>query len=79
MRRDDRSGLHPGLTAPLGWELSPGAREDLSKGLVVPHPSSIGSSRNGPAYQLRRLQQWLGSGNEPSSGLEPKLSTCIPK
>lgn len=72
-------GLHPGLTAPLGWELSRGARDDLEAGLVRPPPRSDAASRNSPVYQLRRLQQWLGSGNEKGEGLTPGLTSCIPR
>jgi hypothetical protein len=71
-------GLHPGLTAPLGWELSEGARDDLSDGLIRPHPTEVGTSRYRPVLDLRRLQQWFGAGNEPSAGLSP-LKACIPK
>ncbi len=72
-------GLHPGLTAPLGWELSRGARNDLEAGLVRPPPRSDAARRNWPVYQLRRLQQWFGSGNEKDEGLTPGLASCIPR
>jgi hypothetical protein len=71
-------GLHPGLTAPLGWELSGGARGDLQEGIVRPHPTEEGTSRFRPVEELRRLQQWLGTGNEASPGLAPDLTTCVP-
>jgi hypothetical protein len=71
-------GLHPGLTAPLGWELSEGARDDLRDGLVRPHPTAVGESRYRAVFDIRRLQQWLGTGNEPSPGLTPNLKDCIP-
>jgi hypothetical protein len=70
-------GLHPGLTAPLGWELSKGAREDLREGLIRPHPAEVGEERDRAVFDLRRLQLWLGAG-EPSPGLPPDLTKCIP-
>jgi len=72
-------GLHPGLTAPLGWELSEGARDDLPKGLVRPFPHSIGASRDWPIVKLRRLQDWLRSDSEPDAGYTPRLVDCVPK
>ena len=72
-------GLHPGLTAPLGRELSAGARDDLREGLVRAHPTEFGEGRYQAILDLRRLQEWLGTGNEAaSSGLKPSLSACIP-
>ncbi|MFL5954249.1 MAG: hypothetical protein ACJ76I_09105 [Gaiellaceae bacterium] len=57
-------GLHPGLTAPLGWELSKGAREDLKHALYEPHPVTLDThetpNRFDAALQLRTLQRWLG-------------------
>ncbi len=73
-------GLHPGLTAPLGWELSAGARADLREGLVRPHTTEFGDARDQSVLDLRRLQEWLGTGDEAASpGLKPSLSACIPK
>jgi len=69
-------GLHPGLTAPLGWELSKGARDDLQDGLTRPHPTAVGAARYEPVLELRRLQQWLGGGQTPK--LEPTLESCVP-
>ena len=69
-------GLHPGLTAPLGWELSKGARDDLRDGLIRPHPTAVGGTRFRPVYELRRLQQWLGT--DPGPSLSPSLTSCIP-
>jgi hypothetical protein len=69
-------GLHPGLTAPLGWELSDSARDDLKDGLTRPHPTAVGDQRYFPVLELRRLQQWLGGGQTPV--VKPKLGTCVP-
>ena len=71
-------GLHPGLTAPLGWELSQGARDDLREGLTRPHPTEVRGRTYRAVRDLRRLQRWLGEEPEPASTTEPKLSTCVP-
>lgn len=71
-------GLHPGLTAPLGWELSKGARDDLRDGLIRPHPTAVGATRYQPVLELRRLQQWLGAGSGALPILSPRLKLCIP-
>lgn len=69
--------LHPGLVAPLGWELSEGAREDLRKGLVEPRPNAIKKDeRLAPVLDLRRLQAWLGG--EQVQGLDTSLESCVP-
>jgi hypothetical protein len=69
-------GLHPGLTAPLGWELSEGARKDLNEGLTRAHPTALNKDKYLPVLKLRRLQQWLGGGQMPL--VEPKLGLCVP-
>jgi hypothetical protein len=79
-------GLHPGLTAPLGWELSDAAQADLRHALVEPHPVESGRVRRkhddhdrAAALQLRTLQQWISAGSEPRISHRPKLSKCAPK
>jgi hypothetical protein len=68
--------LHPGLVAPLGWELSEGARDDLQRGLVEPRPNATGEQRLAPVLDLRRLQGWLGG--EQVQGLDTSLQSCVP-
>ncbi len=69
--------LHPGLVAPLGWELSAGARDDLQRGLVEPRPNATAEERLAPVLDLRRLQAWLGEEQVP--GLGTSLQTCAPQ
>jgi hypothetical protein len=76
-------GLHPGLTAPLGWELSDAAQKDLRHALVEPHPVESGKVRQKDhdwtaALQLRRLQQWISAGTEPAIAGRTPLSACVP-
>jgi hypothetical protein len=69
--------LHPGLVAPLGWELSRGAQDDLQAGLTEPRPNATGyEDLVRPVSQLRRLQEWLGG---ETSKFTPRLSECIPR
>jgi hypothetical protein len=69
-------GMHPGLTAPLGWELSKRARDDLFDGLTRPHPTAVADVvRARPVLRLRQLQQWLG-GEHTADML--KLGVCVP-
>jgi hypothetical protein len=63
--------LHPGLEAPLGWELSKSAKTDLENGLVRKRDSLEASSPNQPLALITRLQQWLG-------GAGSGLSRCVP-
>lgn len=63
--------LHPGLIAPLGWELSPSAREDLREGLIRPHPAAEEEQRNDQIVRLRLLQERLAGEDEPRAGMEP--------
>jgi hypothetical protein len=74
-------GLHPGLLAPLGWELSAGAQEDLANGLVRPRPNDPQGPK-GPVLNLRILQQWLGDDdtkNTPRTGAVEQLRKCVPE
>ena len=67
---------HPGLTAPLGWELSADARKDLEEALVRPQPGTENTRRGAePVRRLRTLQAWIGGGSFP--GLKP-LADCVP-
>jgi hypothetical protein len=65
-------GLHPGMTAPLGWELSDGARTDLRQALVRAYRSPQGGEEK-PVEKLRLLQRWLKPGGH--RGLE----RCLPR
>jgi hypothetical protein len=53
-------GLHPGLVAPLGWELSGGARDDLKHGLTVVPPISKPGGSAAAEDKIHRLQLMLG-------------------
>jgi hypothetical protein len=68
--------LHPGLVAPLGWELSDGAQKDLRRGLVEPRPDAVDEARLTPVLDLRRVQAWLGGEQIP--GLGTSLAPCVP-
>jgi hypothetical protein len=75
--------LHPGLKAPLGWELSLGARDDLRRGLVEPRPDvkapidpTKSDPRLTPVLDLRRIQAWLGGEQIPNLGTD--LKSCVP-
>jgi hypothetical protein len=54
-------GLDPGLTAPLGWELSDGAREDLRP----VHFWHSDDDKNGPLSSIERLVAEI-PGSKPS-------------
>ena len=62
---------HPGLHAPVGWEISPSAERELQNGLVRQRYSDP----NGipPLTLITRLQDWL-SGSQNA----PPLSDCVP-
>jgi hypothetical protein len=70
--------LHPGLTAPLGWELSASAREDLREGLTRPESSGPSEEQYRAVIDLRRLQGWFGRGDSQPPALLPEISACIP-
>jgi hypothetical protein len=67
-------GLHPGLAAPLGWELSPGAIDDLRTGLVR-RRLNLDNEKIQPVNLLRRLQTWLSP--DPTGDVQ-KLADCVP-
>jgi hypothetical protein len=66
--------LHPGVMAPLGWELSETAISDLKGSLVRPRLNGT-KDQNQPLAILRRLQKWLGGKGDDAF---VKLSRCIP-
>ena len=63
--------LHPGLEAPLGWELSGGAQHDLEDGLVR---DSDKPRQERPIALVKRLQRWLGAVTP-----EDRLDVCVPE
>jgi hypothetical protein len=67
--------LHPGLIAPLGWELSEAARTDLRAGLTNPHPAD---STGKAVENIRALQFRLAATKNPTQTIGPPLSRCIP-
>ena len=68
--------LHPGLIAPLGWELSQAARKDLRDGLTNPHPAD----KSGDAIKgLLRLERRLSAPRRADDALKPPLSACLPR
>jgi hypothetical protein len=75
-------GLHPGLVAPLGWELSLGSQEDLRRGLVRPPAGGSEVAALLPVARLRLLQEWLADG-EPRIDFGPDLAVpltdCVPR
>jgi hypothetical protein len=70
-------GLHPGLAAPLGWELSEGARADLRTALVRPRQNLDPDDALQPISLLQRLQGWLSPGSTAPNIKE--LGDCIPR
>ena len=67
--------LHPGLIAPLGWELSEAARKDLRAGLTNPHPADT----TGVAVKnLRTVQFRLSASPHPSEVIGESLKACLP-
>jgi hypothetical protein len=67
--------LHPGLIAPLGWELSEAARMDLRAGLTNPHPADT----NGVAVKnLLTVQFRLAAAKHPKHVIGEPLKVCLP-
>jgi hypothetical protein len=62
-------GLHPGLSAPVGWELSAATRKDLREGLVRKR-ANLDDATVQPVTLLRKLQGWLTDSQS--------LSPCVP-
>jgi hypothetical protein len=69
--------LHPGLIAPLGWELSKAARADLRAGLVRPHPAD----KTGMTLvrRLRQIQARIAAPSERKVVIGPDLKNCLPR
>ncbi len=68
--------LHPGLIAPLGWELSPASRADLKDGLIRRHPQDAADSRSA---QLRQIQARIAAPSEASPTFGEPLADCVPR
>ncbi|HEY2371697.1 MAG TPA: hypothetical protein VGH82_04040 [Gaiellaceae bacterium] len=62
---------HPGLRAPVGWEISPSAETELQNGLVA-HRYTDASPAHQPLFLIKRLQTWLGGSDVT------RLRHCIP-
>jgi len=71
--------LHPGLIAPLGWELSEAARLDLRGGLTNPHPADTSGMK--AARLLRQVQFRLTAPAKPNAEdtIGPELKQCLPE
>ena len=62
---------HPGLRAPVGWEISSSAETELQNGLVS-HRYTDPNRTHQPLFLLKRLQTWAGGFDQS------RLRTCIP-
>jgi hypothetical protein len=69
--------LHPGLIAPLGWELSEAARADLRAGLTRAHPSD--KSGMVLARRLRQIQARIAGSTERKVVIGHDLAICLPR
>lgn len=69
--------LHPGLIAPLGWELSDSARDDLRSGLTKPHPADTTGMQ--AARLLRQIQARLAAPGEGKVVIREPLERCLPQ
>jgi hypothetical protein len=71
--------LHPGLIAPLGWELSPAARADLRSGLTRPHPGDRAGTLS--VRLLREVQSRIAAPSERKVVFDHAntLVDCLPK
>lgn len=56
--------IHPGLIAPLGWELSESARSDMRDARVRQHPGGDARARNAPIELFRQAQSRLAGADE---------------
>jgi hypothetical protein len=69
--------LHPGLIAPLGWELSRAAREDLRSGLTRAYPAD--ESGTAMVRRLRQIQARLAAPSERKVVVGKPLARCLPR
>jgi hypothetical protein len=69
--------LHPGLIAPLGWELSRAAREDLRSGLTRKYPAD--ASGTAMVRRLRQIQARLAAPSERKVVVGKPLARCRPR
>jgi hypothetical protein len=69
--------LHPGLIAPLGWELSEAARDDLLDGLIRAHPADETGMVS--ARRLRQVQARIAAPSERKVVVGKDLGTCLPR
>jgi hypothetical protein len=69
--------LHPGLIAPLGWELSEAARDDLLEGLTRAHPADESGMIS--VRRLRQIQARIAAPSERKVVIGKDLATCLPR
>ena len=69
--------LHPGLIAPLGWELSKAARADLRSGLTRAHPAD--QTGMASVRRLRQVQSRIAAPSERKVVIGRDLATCLPR
>ena len=69
-------GLHPGVNAPVGWELSTSARGELRDGLVRRRANQNEQVQLQTYNLVRRVQGWLTE--PPEGGDETDLRLCVP-
>jgi hypothetical protein len=61
---------HPGLHAPVGWEISPSAERELQNGLVAERNTD--KTHLQPLPLIEELQRWL-------AGSDAGLGPCVPR
>jgi hypothetical protein len=69
--------LHPGLIAPLGWELSETARADLRAALTKPHPEDETGMK--AVLLIRQGQSRMRAPTEQKVTTGEPLDRCLPR
>jgi hypothetical protein len=69
--------LHPGLIAPLGWELSKAARADLRSALTRAHPAD--ETGMASVRRLRQVQARIAAPTERKVVIGRDSATCLPR
>jgi len=70
--------LHPGLIAPLGWELSKPARIDLRDGLTNPHPADDSGMKGTRLLRLVQYRLTASARPKPGEVVGTPLAKCAP-